>query len=645
MENSSELGSLRWWLPDYKGDKERAESCWRWMNRIRARQVMRNRAYLFFAQMYEDLPALGLGPFSYSTYNTGGDYLRLNLVRAVVNTFVSQIVKSKPKPRVLTSDGDWSLKKRAKGLTRWFEGKADETELYKEISGPCCRDSGAFGTGIAKVYRENYDDPDHWDVGVERVFPWELLADDAEAQASKRMRTIGQRKYYDRQVLCEMFPKSKQAIKRIPRYQGDELESFDWTADSTADLVCVLETWRLPYRDGGTDGRHCIVVEGKTLYDGSWERKRFPFAFLYRDKPTMGVFGVSLAHELRGIQQYINTTLLDIEECLHLYGKPRWMVAAGSVIKDHLDDDLDSITEFTGQIAPVVYSPQVIPPEQYAFLWQMWQKGFDQTGLSQARSEGETAPGLSGSGASIRAWNDVGDGRMFDAGENFQDFHMAIADRMIDEARDISETRTDYASVWRGKTYVEIVEFRKVDPGRDQYYLHVYPESRLSKSPAQRLAQLQEMLNGGVITHDEFRELLEFPDIEGEDNLLNSPRELAEKLISKFLEAEDPDADGVFQYPEAEWSLDSLSMRFQYAEIRARLDNAPEGNCRLLREFIRLCDALKAENLAKSQAAAEAAGAPPQLPGAPGHLALPAPPPPAGGMPQRMPVGGVPRAA
>ena len=354
VDSNAEMGSLRWWLPEYKGDRERADSCFRWMNRIRARQAMRHRAYLFFLQMYEDLPSLGLGPNSYSTYNTGGDYLRLNLVRAVVNTYVSQISKSKPKPRVLTDDGDWSLKKRAKGLTRWFEGKAEETELYKEISGPCCRDSGALGTGIAKVYRENIDDPEAWDVGVERVFPWEMLADDAEAQSAKRLRTLGQRKYYDRQVLCEMFPKSKQHIKRLPRYQSDEFDSFDWTMDSTADLVVALETWRLPYREGGNDGRHCITVEGKTLYDGGWDRKRFPFAFFYRDKPSMGIFGVSLAHELRGIQQYINTTLLDIEDCLKLYGKPRWMVSAGSVIKDHLDDDLDSITEYTGNVAPVV---------------------------------------------------------------------------------------------------------------------------------------------------------------------------------------------------------------------------------------------------------------------------------------------------
>ena len=54
-----------------------------------------------------------------------------------------------------------------------------------------------------------------------------------------------------------------------------------------------------------------------------------------------------------------------------------------------------------------------MPAETYAFLWQTWQKMFDMIGVSQAGSEGETPEGLSGSGASIRAWNDVRSGRLF----------------------------------------------------------------------------------------------------------------------------------------------------------------------------------------------------------------------------------------
>jgi len=579
--------------------------------------------HLFNAQLYEDLPSLGLGPYSYSVYDLGSARLRMNLVRAVTNTYVSQICRSKPKARVLTDDGPWDLKQKARGLQRWGEGKAEEIELYDQVSDPVCLDSGVFGTGWGKVFLENPQAPDLYDVGVVRVFPWELMADDAESQVRRRLRNICQRSWYDRSQLAEWYPKHRDYIMRFAPKQGPQFTAFDWAVDSAADLVRVYELWHLPSYEGAGDGLHCLVIEGKTLFEKEYKPMRFPFVPLYRDRPTMGIWGVSIPHELRGIQTHINQTLLDCEECLHLYGKPKWIMAAGSVPKNILDDDVDSIIEFTGTMPPTTYTPTVMPAEQYAFLWQCWQKGFDIIGTSQARSEGETPEGLSGSGASIRAWNDVEDGRLYKPSEGFENWHLQIFDRMIDLAREIAEERPDYASAFRGKKYVQVVSFRDVDPGKDKYYLARFPESRLSKSPAMRLAQLNEMLQMGTIGQDEFRELLDFPDLESDDNLMTAPRRLARMLIDRFLEAPEPEAEGVFLYPDPAWPLAMISQLMTVGLAFAQLDGAPEGNLRLMRQFLQLADQLKA----KAAPPALPAGPPGAPPPGPGLAAAPAPPP------------------
>lgn len=631
MGPETQFGNLRWWDKRYSGPIERAGAIFRWVNHVMTRQTLRYQSHLYHAQLYEDLPALGLQPYNYTDIEAGSDWLRLNVVRSVVDTYVSLISRSKPKPKVLTDKGDWSLQKKAKGLTRWYEGKAEEIELYREVSGPCARDSAVFGLGVAKILRDDWEDPDKPDVSVERIFPWEMLVDDAEAQTPKRLRTIGHRQFRDRAVLAEMFPRYRAYIETQATRSDSMVTGSDiWYTDTAADLIPVVEVWHLPTRRGANDGRHVIAIEGTTLYDGPWTRNRFPFAFLYRSRPTMGLWGVSIPHELRGAQQHINTTLLDIEECLHLYAKPKWMVPAGSVIPSHLDDDLDSIIQFQGQVPPTVYAPKAMPDEQYTFLWQIWQKCFDQIGVSQARSEGETAPGLSGSGASIRAWNDVGDGRFYDANNNFEDWHMRIFSAMVDEARDIAEDVPDYASTWRGKQYVEIVRFRDVDPGEDQYFMQTFPESRLSSFPAQRLAQIQELFNSGIISAKEFRALAEFPDLEAEDNLANAPKELADKITAQFLEADDPDAPDVMVYPESEWPLADIKVRLQYALVRAELDKAPEGNLRLFRNFLRLCDAPELNPSPAAPGAPPGAGS--MTPGAP----------PAGPAPALLPGQGMP---
>lgn len=622
MRNSPEVatvGALKWWQPKYKGPEERARAAIQWAQHCLQRQTLRYAEFLLHAQLYEDRPSLGLLPWNYTDVMGGGNQrLRLNGIRAVADTYCSMISRSKPKPRVLTSGGDYTLKRRAKGLTKWYEGQLQDINFYPRVAQPCVKHSAVWGVGIAKVYRSDYADPEKANVTVETVYPWEMLVDDASAQNPEHMRCIGQRRYMDRDELAAMFPKDAEFI--LAYASSDSLESgYDtYFHDAAADMVPVVELWHLPTR--GKDGRHVIVIEGRTLYDAEWTRETFPFHFLYRSRPTIGIWAPSIPHELLGMQQYLNTTLEDAEESQHAHAKPKWAYPVGSVNPAHLDDSLEGMIPFSGPTPPIRINGANLDPQAYAMIWQVWGKMFEQIGVSQARASGSIDPGLSGSGESIRMSNQVGDGRFYEANKNFEDWHMGIFRAMVDEARDIAEDNPEYASAYRGKSVVEIVKFKDVDPGRDRYFVATLPESNLSSLPAEREAQLTERFNSGIINADEYRQLSGFPDIEAEDDLANSADELTEKLVTRFLEADDPDAPDVMVYPEAEWPLAGMSQRMQFAEIRARLDNAPEGNVRLLREWIRLADDL----IRKSQQPAPAAtGAAPLTPGAP----PPAPPP------------------
>lgn len=621
--------TYRWWTPEVKD--RRHQMCRQWVDRVMIRHSMRARIHLFNAQMYDDLPALGLGPYSYSRYDMGSSYLRMNLVRAVTNTYTSMVMKNKPKTRILTNDGDWALKKMAKGLQRWIEGRTEEIELYDKVSDPVCLDSGCFGTGLPMVYNPWPQDPELFDVCVKRIFPWELLTDDAEAQDPQRLRSAAYREWIDRSQLAEMYPEHRAYIMSAVPKASERFTTWDATVDTASDLVTVYTQWHLPSSPLAEDGLCVVWVDSKVLDEREWTSQRFPWVALHRDPATIGLWGVSIPHELRGLQTYINQALLDIEECQHMYGKPHWMVPRGAMPDTSaLDDDIGSIVLYDGMQPPTVYTPTVMPPEVYSMLSTAWQRGFDLIGVSQSRGEGEAAPGLSGSGASIRAWNEVGDGRMYKPSSNYESMHLQVFDRMVDLARDIAKEKPDYASGYRGKKYVSIVKFADVDPGKNRYYIAKYPESRLSKNPAQRFAQLQEMFNAKVIQPDEFRELLEFPDIEADDNLMLAPRRIARMLVDRFLEADDPTADGVMMYPQPEWPLDTIMQFMALAYANATTDEAPEGNLQLFRQFSTLVDALK------KRMAGPDPNAPPPAAGPPPPGALPAgPPPPNAPIPQQ----------
>ena len=623
--NGSIEGSIRWWDSKYKNSDGRADACFRWLTRVINRQSIRRRMHILNMRLYEDQPALGLGPYCFSTVDTGDDTLRINLVRAVINTWVPLIGRSKPKPRILTSDGTWEQQKQARGMTRWLGGKIDELNVYRDASTPCLRDAAVFGMGIAQVYQSNPSSPKITDAAVDRAFPWEMVADEMEAQNPKYLRTLARRRLMDRQQAADTFPKARDYIlHKAPRY-GPGSVTYDYAVDTASDLIAIAEFWRLP-NDDGEGGLHVICCPGKLLYEEEWDIPRFPMKFLYRERPTQGVWGVSMPSLLRGMQTHINTSLLDIEECLRLYGKPKWMFPVGSVDKNFLSDEIDDAIPYTGQVPPTVYSPAVMPAEVYNFLWQVWQKGFEMFGITVERAGGNIPAGLSGSGASIREWNDVEDGRHYEPSDNFEEWHMQLAEELIEVARSVNDTRKKaklpaYTTVVRGTTTVQLIDFSEVDLGKEHSYMGMFPVSRLATAPAQRLAQLQDLFNAGQIDGETFRDLLDFPDINGEDNLMNAPRELTKKLIERFLDADDPTEAGVFVYPEPEWPLAQMRVRFQYAEVRARLDGAPEGNCKLLRQFIKLCDVAL-----KPPAPMGPPGAPPGGPQGPGPV-QPAQPP------------------
>jgi hypothetical protein len=164
--------------------------------------------------------------------------------------------------------------------------------------------------------------------------------------------------------------------------------------------------------------------------------------------------------------------------------------------------------------------------------------------------------------------------------------------------------------------------------------MKVYPTSQLATAPAQRIDQLQDLLDRGAIDMPTFRQLLDFPDLESEMTRLNAGRELAEKLIERFLDAEDPNDENVFISPEPGWPLVEMKPIFLMAATQAELDGAPEENVELLRRFNTAIDDLLNPPAPPGPPPGEMPppGGPPMPPMPP-----PGPPGPPGGEPMPMP--------
>jgi len=613
---------VKWWEKD-KDEKHLA--IFELAKRLEHINEGRHDRLLNYARLYSNYDIAGLDPHNYIRSNDigflelEGERSKYNLIGSVVDTLVSRIAKNKPKINVLPTGANWTIQTKARKLERYIQGVFYETSVY---------DSGilaflqaiCWGTGV--VYPFMNDDGN---IEVETIPVHELWVDPREAIYGKP-RQIFRRKHMDKSVLSELFKKNKLDIETA----GKLLDESD-PGETISDLVTVIEAWRLPTSLSSEDGRHTICVDNAVLLDEEYNKADFPFVFLRWKRPLMAFWGIGLVQELMGIQLDINYTLSKIQKAHHLLANPHVYVHVGSTIsKPHIQrNDTGSIIPYSGAVPPTVQTFQVIHPEIYQHLEAQMRRGYEIAGVSQLAAQSKNVLGPNASGAAIRELSDIESERFAVVSQDYDEFYVNLADKMIDLAREAYKTDEGAKLKFtvKGKKFIEQIDWKEIDLDADQFVLELEAGSSLPKSKAGKIQTATDWLQVGAITPQEWRDIIEMPDLERKREIEKGPEEYIKKVIEEML------YEGVVIEPE---KFDNLSFALKYAILtysNGKINGAPEERLDLLRQFIEKVDAMLApppeampapqEGLPGEIAAPSTAQMPPPIPGAPG--AVPAP--------------------
>lgn len=606
---------LRWWK--YSG-VELASSIHSTIVQLSTVQSYRRLDYWRYARMYGNSVA-GLGSSVLRTgFSGGSNRLALNVIKNMSNAATAKVTKTRPKPMFLTNGGDYMEQKKAKQLTKFVEGQFYESNLYG-LAPTIFLDACIYGTGCMKIFTEEES------IKCERVFPWELLVDEVDGRDG-RPRQIYQIAKMDRLVLCELYPDKVNEIMVAPQssFYMDELQT-NGIINCLSNMIMVQEAWHLPSGKNAKDGKHVIAVEGSVLFEEEYTKDYFPFAFVKWTDAPMGFWGIGLAEDLTGIQYEINVLLRNIQESHHLLGKGHWMVENGSkVLSTHLDNQIGSITKYSG-IAPQVYAPQVVSPEIYRHLSQLYEWAYEIVGISQLSAQSQKPAGLD-SGIALRTFADIQTERFVVVSRDYEDFFLETAKQMIELAREMSEENPEYAVRVESGKWVEKIRWSDVNLKTEEYVMKSYPVNALSDDPASKMQQVQDMMSAGLIAPDEGLRLLDFPDIQSQFQDMFATHELMMNWIEDMID------EGEYNPPEPLMDLD-LSIRLtQGAYVYYRRLKVPQDNLDLLQRFISDAMALQAPPPAPpappGMLGAPDAGAPPGMPAMPPGMPMAPPGPP-----------------
>lgn len=565
---------LRWWSKDHPNPHQAA---WASFKSIEDSDQYRRQSCEDFARLYSNSDLLGITP-STAGRTRSPERITLNVIQQVVDAVVARVARSRIRPEFLTSGGNWTLSRKARGMTRFVEAQFYMNKTHETMP-RVMLDAAVFGTGIARVYRNKKK------ICLDRVLPTEVYVDRMEG-FYKDPRCLYYRKFINKEVLKSQFPQHAGRIDGLATTSGtDAMRPADY--GHTNMLVPVVEGWHLPSEPGGKDGKRILFVEDFVLEESDWQYDQFPFVFVrYRENLT-GFFGRGVSENLMSIQKEINRLLITIQKNMKLLGAGTWVfLEQSSQVKAHqIQNHPGTVIRYRGT-PPVVKPNQSVHPEVFQHLDRLYMRAFDQEGVNEGLAAGEKPTGVT-SGAGIRAAEDVQTGKFAITLRTYEEAHVDLAIWIVRMAKEISKEYPKWEVVAeKDKNTIETIKFSEVDLDEDSFTLKVFPASALPASPGGRLAMVGDMINLMLIDPETGKRLLDFPDIDKQMALDRAAEDYIDWVVEMMLD------EGEWISPEPFQDHALALKKVQAAYNRALTAGAPEDRLKLLRDYLTQTNAM-----------------------------------------------------
>lgn len=565
----------QWWRANSK--KDMCDQLLATVGFLKEQQQYRYRQAAIYARLYGNMPLMSFGAGAAGRINSNTslpiDRPTMNVVQSCVDTLVSRITQSKPRPVFLTDNGDYKERNTAKQLNGFIMGEFYRSKAY-QLGAFVMRDACVLGDGVIKVFERDGK------VCLERVLKTEVFSDLNDSLYGNP-RTKYQLALIDRGVIADYFPDAKSMIAKSEQAYPEA----DDANKTTSDQIMVAEAWHLPSGKDAGDGLHVIVCTQGIILEEPWEKDSFPFVDLSYCPRLLGTDSQGLAEQLMGTQVEINKLLMTMSQAINLVGVPRVFLEKGSkVVKAHLNNNVGAIVEYSGTKPQYEVAP-CIPQEVYAQLQRLVEYAYQQSGVSALSAAAQKPAGLN-SGEAIRNYNDLQSDRFAALSRRYDEFYIDLAYKVIDLAKDIAERDGKYTTVYPNKDGTKEIDLPRVKL-LDDPVIQCYDSSMLPREPAGRLAKVTELMQGGLLSPQEGRRLLDFPDLEQVDKLENSSEERILQILDEIVES------GKYTPPDPLMDLalaNKLVVQYYNLYSPAKLE---EEKCQKLRDFYSQVQALQ----------------------------------------------------
>lgn len=500
-----------------------------------------------------------------------------NVLRRLVSTAHARLVSTVPRPFYCSDGGDFQLRQKLEDLNTAVYGLflANKVDGYASLAQ---RHALTFGDGFVKVSPILHTKNPR--VCVERVYPWEVYVDPLDGLYGEP-RCYYQVRWVDRAHLIALWPKY---AKEIFDAATDRPEWAGWL-DGMSDPVRVIEAWYLD--PDGDMGRHVVAVSSATLIDEPYGYDVPPLVRFQYSAPPTGFWGDGLAHEVAGQQMELNDVMGAQSETVKLGAWPSLLIEKNSEVEvGQLTNSPMKAIKFKG-VPPQIMTAQGLTAESSRYADGIAASMYETTGVSQYAASSAKPAGLQ-SGRSLRIFADQQEGNLREGSDLRAQSYLALGMALVRAQRAVSEVEPNARVIFSDPRERKVVslKWRDIDLPDDGLEMVAAPISILPSTPAAKAAALEELMNAGVLTPEEFRENLDLPDVKAMNKTASAPRRVIEMQLLKMIR------DGEPQSPEPFFPLDLAKKLAAEHYCQAQVDGAAEDRLELVRRYWQACQDL-----------------------------------------------------
>ena len=173
------------------------------------------------------------------------------------------------------------------------------------------------------------------------------------------------------------------------------------------------------------------------------------------------------------------------------------------------------------------------------------------------------------SGKALRTYNAIETDRFSLVAQRYDDVFVELADLIIKVCEYEAEKGNFIKTTSLGTKYIEPISWDKIRISREYYVLRTFPTNFLSQTPEARLEDIQELLGMGLLSPEQAKMLLEYPDLDAVMEFENAALNDIHLTLDAIIER------GEYNPPLPQQNLQYGIRLMQYSYLKFRHEKMP----------------------------------------------------------------------